>query len=180
MAPDSASLSQNRDPFLALLGLYAVKLVLAGHEHQDLVAQDPDYPSVPFVQTGAALDGAYRVIHVAGSSVTVDPAQRFAVATPPLAPIPFGPAVGSVDVPTAATLAWQNTLPCLPVDSYYAAVYTASPFAPAWETTTADTSASVPAGMLQPATDYLWYAAVHNALGYGPLGGGWAFRTAAK
>lgn len=74
------SLLNNRITFLNICDSNHVDVVLAGHQHQNVVASragnvvDENWPdSTRYVQTGAAENGSYRIITVDSSFVTVSP-----------------------------------------------------------------------------------------------------------
>ena len=75
-----ASITRNRTVFLNICDSNHVDVILAGHEHQNVVANragnviDENWSGgTRYVQTGAAENGSYRVITVDSSFVTVSP-----------------------------------------------------------------------------------------------------------
>ncbi len=87
--PAAGSLANNRSVFLNICDSNQVDLVLAGHQHQNVVtdktgkmiSENCTTCGTRYVQTGAAFNGCYRTISVSSSFVTVSPPMQSCAAT---------------------------------------------------------------------------------------------------
>ncbi|MGP8216583.1 MAG: metallophosphoesterase [Bacteroidia bacterium] len=82
--PAAGSLANNRTTFLNICDSNNVDVVLAGHQHQNVVtdvngnmiSENCTTCGTRYVQTGAAFNGCYRIINVSSSFVTVSTPQQ--------------------------------------------------------------------------------------------------------
>jgi 3',5'-cyclic AMP phosphodiesterase CpdA len=87
--PAAGSLANNRSVFLNICDSNQVDVVLAGHQHQNVVTDNTGKMisencttcGTRYVQTGAAFNGCYRTISVTSSFVTVSPPMQSCTST---------------------------------------------------------------------------------------------------
>ncbi|HXB12301.1 MAG TPA: metallophosphoesterase, partial [Bacteroidia bacterium] len=79
--PAAGSLANNRTTFLNICDSNKVDMVLAGHQHQNVVtdvngnmiSENCDSCGTRYVQTGAAFNGCYRIVTVSPTFVSITP-----------------------------------------------------------------------------------------------------------